>query len=261
MNKFNIENEELDLVIWRYMDLSKFIDFMGNSNLFLPSIDSFEDKFEGVHNSIGKNDFFDITNEGKIIRINKATNDRQRGLSDDLKKTLVLFTNQIRKAVGVSCWRLSNHESHAMWKVYLSSNEGVAIKTKISTLVNNIDLSDDKLKIGIGKVKYIDYSSEKIPIDYVFNPIFYKNNYFEHEKELRLIAYKIADINKELHLPENFSPLENKGIKVNVDYKSVIEEVVVSPYAPEWFYKLIKKISNEKYNLDVPITWSLIELN
>lgn len=257
---FNIEESELDAFMWRYMDFTKFIDLIENSSIFFPIVDLFEDKLEGVHNAIGENDFYDITNEGKFIRIDKPLDYRQEENSSKFKSFLSRLVEEIRTSVGISCWRISQHESHAMWKVFLNSNEGVAIKTTPKDFIESIQVQNDFQNTYLGKVKYIDYKNDKVPIDNMFNALFHKNIYFEHEKELRILLYEVNNNKKPTFDLRNLKAMTPPGVSVSLDYKKMIKEVVVSPYAPKWFFDLIKKLLVGKYELNVPINWSMIDL-
>ena len=56
-----------------------------------------------------------------------------------------------------------------MWKLYLSKNEGVAIRSTTKRLMNVTDEYRGAMKTGypgcisVGKVRYIDFEEEAIP--------------------------------------------------------------------------------------------------
>ena len=39
-----------------------------------------------------------------------------------------------RDELFVTCWNASEHESHALWRIYCSTSEGVAIQTTLDRL-------------------------------------------------------------------------------------------------------------------------------
>jgi len=47
-------------------------------------------------------------------------------------------------------------------------------------------------------------------------------------------------------------------IKVNLN--KLIEEIVISPDSPKWFFKMVQDLTN-KYNLDKPIKKSELSIN
>ena len=40
--------EDLDTVVWKYLDLSKFLDLLLSQKLFMSRSDKFEDQYEGT---------------------------------------------------------------------------------------------------------------------------------------------------------------------------------------------------------------------
>ncbi|NLE62949.1 MAG: hypothetical protein GX612_03820, partial [Bacteroidales bacterium] len=93
--KFNFE-------LWRYMDLEKFESLLKNSSLFFCRADRFADPFEG---SIPKR---------------------------EVKENISGLSNQhilMKKQKIINCWHINNNENDSMWKLYLKSNEGIAIRT------------------------------------------------------------------------------------------------------------------------------------
>ncbi len=130
----NLEESDYNKPLWRCMDFTKFISLIESQSLYFPNISSFEDALEGVHNALGKDDQYDITNEGKFIVTDAPSNDRHKKSSRIYKGYLNSLIEEMTNSFGVQCWRISDRENHAMWKKFLSSNEGIAIKTKIDTL-------------------------------------------------------------------------------------------------------------------------------
>jgi hypothetical protein len=139
---------------------------------------------------------------------------------------------------------MNDHESAAMWSLYLKSSEGIAIQSTYSRLKHSI--IDDK-EIYLGVVKYIDYENEKFNPGNMFNPFLHKRKSFEHEKELRCLYHKPISIKK----GTIDRPIEN-GISIKVDLVGLIEKIHVAPYAPYWFSDLVKKVLKRfNYNFTV----------
>lgn len=257
---FNLKKKELDESIWRYLDFSKFVALLENKSLFFSKVDSFEDKFEGVHNAISKDDHYDITNNGEMIRIPYPLDKRARNNSENYKKFISQTIDSLKASVGINCWRFNKNDSHAMWKIFLNSNEGVAIKTSINSLKNSLPSLNEFQKLHIGKIKYIDYQEEKIPLDNMFNAFFYKNIYFNHESELRVLHYNVKDKNLGTFNENNLRPIESNGITLKINPEDLIQEIVLSPYSQNWFSQLVEDLCREKYKLSMPIKKSIIEV-
>jgi hypothetical protein len=208
-----------------------------------------------VHNALGIDDFYTLSN-GNIIKINSLENDLNSDNSRKIKGFLSTCIKEVVDSVGVMCWRMSTDENHAMWKIFLNSGEGVAIKTTVSDI--NESMSSDTNKFHFGKVNYINRANTEIGLTHVLDSVFTKSVHYNHEQEFRVITYKPISIDEEFFGHDNLNKVGD-GFKVNVDTKILINEIVVSPYSPSWFYELVKSIC-QKYSLSVPVTWSEISL-
>jgi len=143
----------------------------------------------------------------------------------------------------VNCWTISQHESYALWKIYLGgSKAGVAIRTTISKLRNSInsvkqDFDED---IFIGKVQYSDFIDEP---SNRFKIITTKNKFYDYENELRLIIINYPLSEGGIKVPYNIS----YGKFVQVNNEKLINEIYLSPFVGNWFVSVfintIKKIA------------------
>ncbi len=88
--------------------------------------------------------------------------------------------------MAVNCWHMNEHESAAMWKLYLKSDEGIAVQSTYNKLLNSMHDSNDFMLL-VGAVNYIDYNKEVIPFGNAFYPYIHKRKSFEHERELRAV--------------------------------------------------------------------------
>lgn len=238
-----ISPENKEQVIWRYLDFTKLVSLLESSELFFTRADKFEDQFEGSLPKplvYGRNIWVkNMVEQGKLSQEYLDFNI----LSDSTKNA------KIEKVIN--CWHMNDYESAAMWKLYLKSNEGIAIKSTYSRLYSA--LSSSEFDINIGKVKYIDYENDIFPLDNGFYPFVHKRKSFEHEQELRaLIWLKSAHNNK---LIENIDVLY--GINIEVDLNKLIESIYVSPNSPKWIYDLIVSII-KRYKLNKNVYQSKI---
>ncbi|MEZ9229590.1 hypothetical protein AB4259_00710 [Vibrio amylolyticus] len=212
-----MENPDGDTKIWRYMDFTKFVSLISTNNLIFPRADMFDDPYEGV---------FPL----KTIEAVREHN------SVDIANQLIVGTEAFQKSVFVSCWHMSDFESAAMWDLYLSGTEGVAIQTDVDTLREFFKTSE--LQISTSKIKYLDYDSQVIPARNMMYPYVHKRNSFEHEKEFRAL---ISDHDT------------NDAIKqVKINARDLIKRVYVCPKAPNWFYEIVVDVVKQ-YGVDVPI--------
>ncbi|WP_243495774.1 DUF2971 domain-containing protein [Priestia aryabhattai] len=195
--------------LWRYIVLSKFIDLLNRKELFFTRLDNFEDPFEGASTA-------------------KDYLDREQYLKSQL---------------------YAENNSEAMWKLYLQSREGIAIQTTVSRLEKALE--DVPIKY-MSEVKYIDYQNDHFEgEDNEASVYFFKRNHFEHEKEYRVIIPRVfsKDVGQQYKLVDEDEQNKHFGIHIPVtDLSTLIDNVYISPTAPEWFADVVTAVM-EKFNL------------
>jgi hypothetical protein len=216
--------------IWRYIDFTKFVSLLETQKLFFARADQFEDPYEGTWSSAGV----------RLLRDPAQNGD----LPAQAVEQLITYPKYLQKTMFISCWHASEHESAAMWKLYLQSIEGVAIRTDYDTLAEA--LMETPLSAGISMVQYIDYENTPIPFRNLFFPFIHKRLSFSHENELRAIIWRDDHINK----PQ--IPAGSASVSVAVSPQQLIKAIHVSPAAPRWFGELVEKIAH-RYNLQAPV--------
>lgn len=206
--KLHIPSDET--IIWKYLDLSKFLDLLLSKSMFMSRSDKFEDQYEGTFS------------EPTYQEIKKLLADNPEYL--DAYKTK-------RKNIIISSWHANSYESYAMWQVFTKSNEGLAIQSTIGRLKNS--LIEPKADQFIGEVNYIDYKKEHIPFDDAFFPFLFKRKSFQYENEIRVIS-DISHLNLSV----------NEGIKVSIDINEMVEKLYIHPKSENWYKKLVIEIVN-----------------
>jgi hypothetical protein len=135
-----------DASIWRYMDLSKFVSRLDRTSLFFARADLLGDKFEDCY------DRSDLFNEGRMRKQLRLTCPRMseeelafhfsqpcRPPATEAQDHLRRLDSQVRARSGyVSCWHRNDYESVAMWKVYLKSDEGIAVRSTAGRLTRSL---------------------------------------------------------------------------------------------------------------------------
>ena len=246
-------------VIWRYMDFTKFLSLLQYQSLFFCTCAAMQkmDPYEGEYTS---------KNLQKLKDAKSMIN-----LPEEFKKKPGQYRRKFLENVGINCWHANRTENAAMWKVYLSSIDGIAIKTTIGKLKRSFNKNQDDT-VYIGDIDYKNYSSTDIPFDYdeylidvenianeeknsksindavilnslckyYFPLIVSKRKEFEYGKEIRIIS-PITQKNKEQRLI-------NSGKFVKIDLNLLIDEIIISPYSAKWFVGLVKDVV-EQYNL------------
>jgi hypothetical protein len=225
---------DLDIKVWRYIDLSKLIDILSRKSLFLSRLDLLRD----VH-------------EGSITKVNfdaRQTQFEKKGISNLIPK-IEKINKKISKSMYINCWYFDNYESEAMWKLYCPDNKGIAIQTTYRKLVESVNYDDN---LFIGYVNYIDYENEWFPAENLFYPVMHKRKAFQYEKEIRLVKTDSKFLEEDTEIP----PL---GISCPWDIDKYAENIYVNPYSQNWYYEVIKDIL-EKYNCKINVNWSTMKV-
>lgn len=224
--------------IWRYMDFTKFIALLETKSLFFTRSDKFEDPYEGRLNQIT----IDYFKEEYYNSVQAEENIKELAY-----KSIVEDFKESRKQFTVNCWHMNEFESDAMWKLYLKSNEGIAIQSTFQKLCDSFSLTEEE--IYIGKVVYKDFNKYIIPINNNFYRFLVKRKSFEHEREIRAIHWRInSKIHKASTMDEVMLPTVEYGENMPVDIRTLIEKVYVAPNSPIWITDLVRSML-KKYDL------------
>jgi hypothetical protein len=233
-----------DVKIWRYMDLAKYLGILQRRSLFFPRATLLGDPFEGSSTKL-------MVSLRQYVRDNRSS-DPALAQFKDLPDSYFLvgeaFKNMVQKYL-ISCWHMNEHESAAMWSLYLRSNEGVCIQSTYRKLRSGLPKF-----VHIGEVDYIDYEIEAFSIDNAFNFIMHKRKSFEHERELRAVFWEMDGTPDAEPYKTKIEPA---GLWIDVDLQSLIETVRISPAAEPWLASVIQE-ATAKYDLNVPVLQSAL---
>jgi len=222
--------------IWRYLDFTKFVSVLADRALFFCRADKFDDRWEGA---------FPKQNVQK-----RAANWKVSKLDEpSLLPFLSATYSRLPAQTFINCWHLNNFESAAMWKLYLSSNEGIAIQTTYGRLIDSfVGKPDESIHIFVGKVRYVDYDEEVFPERTTLIPFLHKRMSFEHERELRAIIQSPFPGDSSTTGVDEFPD----GLLASVNLDKLIEKVYVAPTAPAWFTDLVKSaVATYGFNMSI----------
>ncbi len=154
--------DDENIPIYRYMEFSKFVSLLYRKELFFPSADNLSksDQYEGWF----------PTNYPKIPKFE-------------------IWDKEIGKDICINCWHMNYGESDAMWKLYSTHKDGVAIQSTYKKLSESFKNSTND--IYIGEIKYIVHDKWEIEVGSPLNDyirFIHKEKCFEHEKELRALT-------------------------------------------------------------------------
>lgn len=225
--------------IWRYMDFTKFVSLLDKSALFFTRADKLDDPFEGSYSKAN-------------VKL------RPEVYKDKIPaKALAEFSafhRELIRFTAINCWHLSEYESAAMWKLYLKSNEGIAIISTFNKL--KTCLNDERHNIYIGIVKYIDYGKDWLPEGNSLYPFVHKRKSFQHEQELRAVIQGFS-YKKDGGIDWSKSPF-NGGIYVPVDLDILFDKIYLAPTCPKWLFDLVKALT-KKFELNKEVLQSSLD--
>jgi hypothetical protein len=204
--------EDPNTIVWKYLDLSKFLDLLLSQKLFMSRSDKFEDQYEGTFS------------EPTFEEIKKLAIDNPEFLN---------YYKTHREKVAISSWHINEYESFAMWQIFTQNSEGLAIQSTIGRLQKALK-PENNFTQYIGEVNYIDYKKEYIPFNDLFFPFLFKRKSFQYEREVRIIS----DISES-------KITINDGLKINVDINQLIEKIYIHPKSENWYKKLVIQLVSE----------------
>ena len=200
--------------IWRYVEFWKLADLLARSALWFARATELGDDFEGSLPAVAPTVTRNPVSMEQISRVRR----------------------NLRLAVYLNCWSVSEHESVALWSQYGSRNS-LAIRSTAGRLASSLGQRDPAIKIGL--VDYIDYT---LPAEYDVNQLetfyFRKRLSFEHEREIRGWTFMSGKIS--IGEPPTDTPL---GILVPVDLDGLVD--VRGPRASDAFLGAVQDLTRK----------------
>lgn len=217
-------------VLWRYIGFTKFVSLLDKQALFLARADKLGDPFEG-----------------SLSKLNVALQPHlYKDIPMEARRSLAYFRENMPRFVLISCWHSGDHESAAMWRLYSGERDGIAIRTDVEAFTQSFLGEED---VHIGKVRYQDYENELVPERNMFSAYLTKRKGFEHEREVRALYFKIPSTDKKIDYSSDICDI---GLYFDVNIATLVKEIVVAPYAEDWFLELVQSVAS-RYNLKAPV--------
>jgi hypothetical protein len=119
-------------IVWRYLTFAKFISVLELRALWMSRLGSLLDQFAGTlpdktrENMIASDLKWEKTFEGRPELQEQLAGMADKNVADG------------RDVLVVNCWFLGESESSQMWKEYVGSTEGVAIRSTLKRLDQSI---------------------------------------------------------------------------------------------------------------------------
>jgi len=231
-----VEHPQDETVIWRYMDLPKFLLMLEQRSLYFALFSEFEDKWEAV---LGRELTAGIANQfaaasGQVI-----------GLYEEYFKH-----------TAVNCWYCGEEESIAMWSLYTTSEYGVAIKSTVKDLKSVLAIYEKD--VFLGAVVYRDHTAPPVQTLAAnaitpYSAVLQKRVCYKHELELRAITHFLPEFPENLPLGTTVvATYPEHGRPVSIDLPTLIRSVTTGPNFPGWAWKLLESALS-RADLRVPV--------
>ncbi len=197
------------------MDFTKFVSLLERRALFFCRPDLLGDPFEGSTSPV-----------------------TPPAIPQDLKEGPMavheIDLRQVVRLARVNCWHMGEFESEAMWRLYARERDGIAIKTVFGRFKDAF-LGDHAVLASM--VQYRDYRTASIPYGNALLPLLHKRMSFEHEREVRALCLRTGD-----------GPDKAAGCYCEVALEKLVGEIVVAPFAEDWFVDLVRSLA-ERHGL------------
>ena len=184
------EAPSVDTVLWRYMEIPRFISLLEKRALFFSTPKNLGDPYEGSwtnpmtrmysspRNLQKRGGYWHVVDPDTGLSEKIGSGHSKPNVQFRLRELhMVLFANPLRPTF-VNCWCGSEYESEAMWKIY-SRGSGVAIKSDVASLLYSFS---DVLPGHLIVVNYLDYNKDIFPTFNVLSYLSYKRLSFSHEQ-------------------------------------------------------------------------------
>src|SRR5260370_3422757 len=232
-----LEPQDQDAVIWRFMNLEKFRDLFVSGKLYFCRADRFNENDE--REGLPPQEF--------LMRWGKNPLD----LRD--RRELINHIGSVaefRENFYVSCWHLFRGETFKMWEKY--GKDGVAICSRYELLKTALDAMPDRAFIGLVRYGY-GFMGEANLFSYITR----KREKYANEQDVKAFLWIIdpdgrgnrhIDAEGRVH-PHVLTPPPARileGEKRAVDLNKLITQVVVTPWAALTFLHEIDQIVHSR---------------
>lgn len=158
--------------VWRYMSFARFLWLLQKKQLWFARADLLGDPWEI---SLAGDQLEHVISRHPPVTL---------PLPDVMPETAMQRSERIitmwRRQTFVNCWSASDYESHALWRIYCRSSEGVALQTTLAALQESVG------QLPVYRVAYqIPGSGRRTPT--LADLVAKKRPMFAYEREVRVV--------------------------------------------------------------------------
>ena len=196
--------------VWRYMSYARFVWLLQKKQLWLSRADHLGDPWEV---SLAGDQLAEVLARHPIAPLPSTGAVRETSMQRSER-----IIKKWRQKTFINCWSASDHESHALWRIYCPTSDGVAIQTTLFQLQTSVG------DLPVHRVTYATPGSTKRTptLDDLATK---KRPMFAYEQEVRII-----------HLIDEDGPAPPPvGFGLPWDCEKHVESICVHPEADQSF--------------------------
>lgn len=230
-----VPSEHHAATIWRYIDFPKYVSMLCESAIYFHRADRYDRLFEGTLPELDVRESFAERRRDveALLARSRIFGDAETAILEGLER----WYRRGPSSVFLSCWHINEHENFAMWHIFGSVRQAVAVSTSLGRLRASLERDD----VFVGEVQYFDYATDRI--DSAFHramPFMYKRKVYEYEREARAVYFREGARDDDI------------GHLEPVDLRALVDRVIVAPYAGRWFERAVRRVTTELgYDFDI----------
>ena len=219
--------------VWRYMRLSRFLWLLQKKQLWLTRADLLGDPWEIT---LAGDQLAHVISRHPIDPL-PSRSVRPETANQRSERIIRMW----RRHTFISCWSASEHESHALWRIYCPSSEGVTIQTTLAKLRDSVG------GLPVYRVTYQEPGSKR-QTPTLPDLVAKKRPMFAYEQEVRVVLS--TDGNDEV---------EVLGHSLEWDPEKNAEHILVHPEADNSFMQTVTAaVVHYAPALNLRVTWSAL---
>jgi len=156
---------------------------------------------------------------------------------------------------AVSCWHEGLDESVAMWRLYTTGAEGVAVKTTVGMLKESLEPNEFALRVA--RVQYLADSQYPIPRPNLMpdglESVFCKRLVYQHEREVRAALIPVRSPEAPL-VAQDLS----RGFTIRVDLARLLKRVVIAERFPNCAVSVVED-ALDRVGISIPVEPSAVK--
>jgi hypothetical protein len=241
-----------ETLLWRYQTFDRFVQFLDSGTLWFSRADRFVDRFEIAVPTAD----LETAHAGMLATV------REWGAQDNVRRWLERFAGLSTEALAalpdeelaalmprfanrfnyVSSWHRNDTESAGLWAQYTGTGNGVAVRTDVGTLRDELNSGSGDKTLVLGAVEYLNYHTESWGTWHQNSAVFHKRTSYAYEQEVRAVIGwpNYAQFTNGSVDPVSMPDVE--GLAIPVDRGRLVHSVVISPDANAWFPELVTSV-------------------